>query len=133
VRQDIAITGSLSQKGDIQPIGGVNEKIEGFFECVRVGKSTGNEGVIIPAKNVADLMLREDVVEAVRRGKFHVFAIENVAQGLEILTGFSVGKRRKDGSYAPGTVYHLVDRRLESLASDLRRYVDSSDGSGEGS
>ncbi|MEM7233790.1 MAG: AAA family ATPase [Planctomycetota bacterium] len=124
IRQDLAVTGSLSQKGDIQPIGGVNEKIEGFFDCVRAGRPTGTEGVIIPKNNVEDLMLRGDVVRAVERGEFHIYSIDNVTQGLEILTGRPAGKRRKDGKYPDGTVFALVDQRLEELANDLRRYGD---------
>ena len=124
IRQDIAVTGSLSQKGDVQPIGGVNEKIEGFFDCVQVGKPTGHEGVIIPRKNLADLMLRKDVVAAVGAGRFHIYAIDTVEEGIEILTGVEAGRRRKNGSYAEGTVFHEVDRRLEELAENLRKYEE---------
>jgi predicted ATP-dependent protease len=127
IRQDIAVTGSLNQKGDVQPIGGVNEKIEGFFDCVHAGRATGSEGVIIPRKNMIDLMLRPDVVKAVEKGWFHIYAIDNVSQGIEILTGVPAGRRRKNGGYPPGTVFDCVDRRLEELASNLRRY-----GEGEG-
>src|SRR5512146_2233069 len=87
IRQDIAVTGSMNQKGDIQPIGGVNEKIEGFFDCVQPGRPTGREGVIIPRRNLPELMLREDVVRAVRKGEFHIYAISTVEEGVEILTG----------------------------------------------
>ena len=130
IRQDIAVTGSLSQKGDIQPIGGVNEKIEGFFDCIWSGRATGFEGVIIPRKNTGDLMLRKDVVNAVNRGKFHIYAIHTVKQGIEILTGAVAGRRSKDGTYPPDTIFARVDSRLEELANDLRRYGDLSDGAG---
>ncbi|MGQ9591990.1 MAG: Lon protease family protein [Planctomycetota bacterium] len=123
LRQDVAVTGSLNQKGDVQPIGGVNEKIEGFFDCVRAGRPTGREGVIIPRKNVKDLMLREDVVRAVKRGRFHIFAIDKVEEGFEILTGVRAGRRAKSGRYPPGTAFALVDERLEELAAGLRRYL----------
>jgi Lon-like ATP-dependent protease len=133
IRQDIAVTGSLNQKGDVQPIGGVNEKIEGFYDCIVAGRPSGEEGVIVPRKNVGDLMLRSDIVRAVERGRFHIYAINNVAEGVEILTGMPAGRRRKDGSYPPGTVFHLADQRLEELASGLRRYGESADGGDGGS
>ncbi|MBI4601185.1 MAG: AAA family ATPase [Planctomycetes bacterium] len=122
VRQDIAVTGSMNQKGDIQPIGGVNEKIEGFFDCVRAGRFTGKEGVIIPRKNVIDLMLREEVVRAVRRGQFHIYAIDTVEAGFEILTGVPAGRRSKSGAYSSGSAFALVDQRLEEIASGLKQY-----------
>lgn len=125
IRQDIAVTGSLNQKGDIQPIGGVNEKVEGFYDCVRQGRYTGKEGVVIPRKNVNDLMLREDVVKAVRKSQFHIYAIDTVEQGFEILTGVPSGRRRKNGTYTPGSAFHLVDRRLEEIAIGLKQYVNS--------
>lgn len=120
IRQDIAVTGSMNQKGDIQPIGGVNEKIEGFFDCVAGGRATGREGVIIPRRNVPDLMLREDVVRAVRRGRFHIYAIDTVEEGIEILMGVPAGRARKRGGYSPGTVFDRADRRLEEIAAGLR-------------
>jgi predicted ATP-dependent protease len=122
VRQDMAVTGSMNQKGDIQPIGGVNEKVEGFYDCVRAGRHTGKEGVIIPRKNVNDLMLRDDVVHAVRRGRFHIYAINTVEEGFEILTGIPAGRRRKDGSYTPGSAFALADTRLEEIANGLKQY-----------
>jgi len=125
VRQDIAVTGSLNQKGDVQPIGGVNEKVEGFFDCVRSGRPTGSEGVIIPQQNVNDLMLRDDVVAAVAKGKFHIYAIDKIEQGIEILTGAPVGRRRKDGSYTPDSIFARVDSRLDEIAQGLRRFSDS--------
>ena len=128
IRQDVAVTGSLSQKGDIQPIGGVNEKVEGFYDCIKAGRRTGKEGVIIPRKNLGDLMLRKDVVQSVRQGRFHIYAIDNVEQGLEILTGVPAGRQRRDGSYPVGTAFDLADQRLEELARGLRRYGEPSDG-----
>ncbi len=124
VRQDIAVTGSLNQKGDMQPIGGANEKIEGFFDCVRASRPSGREGVIIPSKNLRELVLRQDVVKAIARRKFHVFAIDTIDQGIEILTGVPAGRRLKSGRYTPGSVFDLVDRRLEEIAHGLRRYQD---------
>jgi predicted ATP-dependent protease len=125
IRQDLAVTGSMNQKGDIQPIGAVNEKVEGFYDCVRAGRFTGKEGVIIPRKNVNDLMLRDDVVDAVKRRKFHVYAIDTVEQGFEILTGLPAGRRRKDGSYTPGSAFARVDQRLEEIANGLKQYQAS--------
>ena len=124
IRQDIAVTGSLSQKGDIQPIGGVNEKIEGFYDCIHQqqgARPTGREGVIIPRKNASDLMLRRDIVEAVKKGRFQIYAIDTVADGIEVLTGVSAGKRRKNGTYPDDSVFARVDARLEELASNLRK------------
>jgi len=113
IKQNIAVTGSINQFGDIQPIGGVNEKIEGFFDvCVHRGL-TGDQGVIIPRTNIVNLMLREDVVEAVRDGKFHIYAIDTVDDGIEVLTGIKAGKPDSKGEYPKGTVNYLVKQSLE--------------------
>ncbi len=125
IRQDIAVTGSLNQKGDIQPIGGVNEKIEGFFDCVMASRSTGREGVIIPRRNVPDLMLREDVVRAAKKGRFSVYAIDRVEEGIEILTGMPAGGRKKGSEFPEGSVFHLVDSRLAEIAEGMREFPDS--------
>jgi ATP-dependent Lon protease len=122
IRQDVAVTGSVNQKGDIQPIGGVNEKIEGFFDCVRAGAPTGKEGVIIPRRNIPDLMLREDVVAAVDAGRFAIYAIDTVEEGIEILTGCPAGERRQNGEYAEGSVFWRVDRRLDEIARKMKDY-----------
>jgi predicted ATP-dependent protease len=122
IRQDIAVTGSLNQKGDIQPIGGVNEKIEGFYDCVRAGRPTGREGVIIPRRNVPDLMLREDVVQAVRRGRFTIYSIDKVEEGIAILTGVPAGEPGRNGKYPPDTVFDRVDRRLEEIVRGLKGF-----------
>jgi predicted ATP-dependent protease len=127
IRQDIAVTGSLNQKGDVQPIGGVNEKIEGFYDSLRGGRRTGKEGVIVPRKNVGDLMLRADIVAAVKRGRFSIYAIDRIEQGIEILTGAPVGRRLKSGSYTKGSVFHRVDSRLEEIAHGLRKFHESSE------
>ncbi len=125
IRQDIAVTGSLNQKGDIQPIGGVNEKIEGFFDCVQADKPTGKEGVIIPRRNVPDLMLREDVVKAVKKKQFTIYAIDKVEEGIEILTGHHAGSRGKDGHFPKGSVFERVDCRLEEIVKGLKDYPQS--------
>ena len=112
LRQDIAVTGSVNQKGEIQPIGGVNQKIEGMFDVCRISGLNGNQGVLIPHQNLRNLMLREDVVAAIREGKFHLYAIKSIDEGLEILTDYPAGQRQLDGSYPKDTVNHLVENRL---------------------
>ena len=123
IRQDIAVTGSVSQQGDIQPIGGVNQKIEGFYDVCRAkGELTGRQGVMIPAENVEDLMLRDDVIEAVAAGKFNVLPISTVEQGIEILTGVPAGAQDGKPTFEPGTVYARVDRRLHEMAATLKEF-----------
>ncbi len=119
IKQGIAVTGSLNQKGQIQAIGGVNEKIEGFFEVCKAKGLNGQQGVIIPKANVRNLMLKEEVVEAVREGKFHIWAIETVDEGIEILTGVKAGERREDGTFEENTVNYLVDKKLRELSKGL--------------
>jgi lon-related putative ATP-dependent protease len=125
LRQDIAVTGSVNQKGEVQPIGGATQKIEGFFDVCKARDLTGRQGVIIPRANAKDLMLREDVVEAVKTGQFHIYAVENVDQGIEILTGTPAGQRVEDGSYPEGTVHHAVQARLRALAEGIERFGKS--------
>lgn len=122
LRQDIAVTGSVNQKGEIQPIGGVNLKIEGFFDVCRDRGLTGSQGVIIPKTNVSDLMLREDVLEAVRKNRFHIYAISAIDEGIEILTGHKAGYRRSDGSFEPGTVLSSVDEKLCLFAEQWKKF-----------
>ena len=115
IRQGIAATGSVNQKGQIQAIGGVNEKIEGYFEVCRSKGLSGAQGVIIPRANVANLMLNGEVMEAVRRRQFHVWAVETVDQGIEILTGMPAGRPDAEGGYPAGTLYHRVQENLAAL------------------
>jgi lon-related putative ATP-dependent protease len=121
LRQDLAVTGSVNQKGEVQPVGGVNEKVEGFFEVCRAMGLSGRQGVIIPARNVRHLNLREEVVEAVERGEFHVYAVNTVDEALELLTGMPAGERGPDGTYPEGTLNALVDKRLQEMGEALRR------------
>ncbi|MFZ5906327.1 MAG: Lon protease family protein [Nitrospirota bacterium] len=122
IRQDIAVTGSVNQKGEIQPIGGVNQKIEGFFDICKAKGLTGNQGVMIPSLNVRNLMLREEVVDAVSAGTFHLYEVKTVDQGIEILTGVPAGERQPDGTFPDGTVNCLIDRHLREYAERLRKY-----------
>ncbi len=112
IKQSIAITGSVNQKGDIQPIGGVNEKIEGFFEVCRKKGLSNENGVIIPISNVKDLMLKEEVVEAVKKGEFHIYPVTKVEEAIEILTGVKAVERTKTGRHKVNTIYGMVDRKL---------------------
>jgi len=122
LRQDIAVTGSVNQKGEIQPIGGANQKIEGFFDICRAEELTGKQGVMIPHLNINDLMLRKDVVKAVREGKFHIYPVNTIDQGIEILTGVKAGEKKEDGTYEEETINYLVDRRLQELATKLKEF-----------
>jgi lon-related putative ATP-dependent protease len=122
LRQDIAVTGSMNQQGDVQAIGGVNEKIEGFYDVCRIQGLTGSQGVMIPASNVEDLMLREDILDEVAAGKFHVWPVAHVEQGIEILTGNVAGKRDAEGKFEKGTVFALVDERLRDMAHTMKGF-----------
>ena len=120
IKQSIAVTGSINQFGEIQPIGGVNEKIEGFFDVCNHRGLTGTQGVVIPRTNVKDLMLREDILNAVDEGKFHIYAVDTVDDGIEVLTGIPAGKPDKHGNYPKGTVNYEVKK---SLAEYYKKYV----------
>ena len=122
LRQDIAVTGSVNQKGEIQPIGGVNEKIEGFFDVCKAKGLTEKQGVMIPKKNVDDLMLRKDVVEAVQNSKFHIWAVATIDEGIEILTGKPAGAKDKNGNYPGGTVHYLANRKLDNFAKRIKDF-----------
>ena len=122
IRQDIAVTGSVNQKGEIQPIGGVNQKVEGMFDVCRVDGLTGTQGVMIPHQNVKNLMLRDDVVEAIREGKFHIYAVKTIDEGLEILTGVTAGEADASGAFPEGSVNHLIAKRLSELNDSMRGY-----------
>ncbi|GAB6063555.1 Lon protease family protein [Deferrisoma palaeochoriense] len=121
LRQDLAVTGSVSQQGQIQAVGGINEKIEGFYRTCKVKGLTGTQGVIIPKANVPHLMLDPEVVEAVERGRFHIYPIETVDEGLELLTGLPAGELTPYGTYPDGTVNGKVMRKLERLAALWRK------------
>jgi lon-related putative ATP-dependent protease len=122
IDQSLAITGSMNQKGEVQPIGGVNEKVEGFFDVCSARGLTGHQGVILPEKNVKNLVLRRDVVEAVEAGKFAIYPIEQVDEGLEILTGKTVGVRDAKGAFPKGSINQLVESRLHVLATKYKAF-----------
>ena len=131
IRQDTAVTGSVNQKGEVQPIGGVNEKIEGFFDVCRAKGLTGKQGVMIPHLNLGDLMLRKDVVESVKAGEFHIYPVKTIDQGIEILTGAEAGERVEDGRFKEGTVNDLVDKRLRELGKKIKEFEGVEEGAKE--
>jgi lon-related putative ATP-dependent protease len=122
IKQNIAVTGSVNQKGEVQAIGGVNEKIEGFFEVCKANGLTGQQGVMIPESNVQNLMLKEAVVEAVKAGKFNIYSVKTIDEGIEVLTGTKAGQQRPEGTFEEGTVNYLVDKQLREMAEKLKEY-----------
>jgi predicted ATP-dependent protease len=119
IRQGIAVTGSVNQKGEVQPIGGINHKIEGFFEVCQAAGLNGEQGVMMPVKNLQDLMLREDVVQAVKDGSFHIWAVNNIDEGIFVLTGIEAGAPNKAGHFPPGSVNYKVENNLKRMAKRL--------------
>lgn len=117
IKQNIAVTGSVNQKGEIQPIGGVTDKIEGFFSICKLRGLTGEQGVMIPYQNIKNLNLNDDVIKAVKDGMFHIYAIKNIDEGIELLTGVPAGKKNKNGEYTVGTVNYLVNEKLKRYSS----------------
>lgn len=128
IRQEIAVTGSVNQHGEVQAIGGVNQKIEGFFDVCRTVGLTGDQGVLIPESNAQNLMLRGDVVEAIREGKFHVWAARSIDEGIELLAGMSAGEVQPDGSFPDGSIHRRVDDRLRELAERIREFGPTGSG-----
>jgi predicted ATP-dependent protease len=124
IRQGIAVTGSVNQHGLIQPIGGVNQKIEGFYDVCKAKGLTRDQGVMIPIQNIKNLMLRPDVVEAVREGAFHIYAVQSIEEGIELLTGMPAGVK-ENGAYPPNTINHRVEQRLKEFADGLKRFGES--------
>jgi lon-related putative ATP-dependent protease len=123
IKQGIAVTGSVNQKGEVQAIGGINEKIEGFFEVCRAKGLNQGQGVLIPASNVRNLMLKEEVAAAVKEGKFHIYPVSTIDQGIEVLTGVKAGKLGKSGRFPPGSINDRVQKRLTSLAERMRDFT----------
>ncbi|MEN8186854.1 MAG: AAA family ATPase [Bacteroidota bacterium] len=125
IKQGIAVTGSVNQKGEIQPVGAINEKVEGFFEVCAQAGLTSEQGVIIPKSNVENLMLKEEVVQAVKEKKFHIWGISNIDEGIEILTGHPAGKRLKNGSFTKNSVHFLVNNRIDGLKKKIKKRVSN--------
>jgi predicted ATP-dependent protease len=123
IDQSFAVTGSVNQLGEVQAIGGVNQKIEGYFDICSAKGLTGRQGVMIPATNVKHLMLRHDVVEACEAGRFAIYPIETIDQGIALLTGTPAGERGADGAFPDGSVNALVEARLEEFAKKARAFA----------
>jgi len=123
IKQGLAVTGSVNQKGEVQAIGGVNEKIEGFYELCKFRGLDGSHGVVIPESNVKNLMLKEEVVEAIKEGKFHIYPVKTIDEGIEVLTGVPAGEQSDEGVYPEGTINGLVQRRLDELAKISKEYL----------
>jgi lon-related putative ATP-dependent protease len=126
IDQALAMTGSVNQKGEIQPIGGVNEKIEGFFDVCMIDGLTGDQGVIIPVRNVPDLMVKDEVVKAVEAREFHIYAIDHVDEGLELLTGIPAGDMDDEGNFPEGSINFAAAKKLDELAETWRQYLSIS-------
>jgi lon-related putative ATP-dependent protease len=131
LRQNLAVTGSVNQRGQIQAIGGVNEKIEGFFKVCKMEGLTGEQGVMIPQSNVEHLMLRDEVIEAVKEGKFHIYPVSTIDEGIELLTGVQAGEQDEAGEYPEDTVNFAVQSRLKELAEKVKSFSFSSNGGSE--
>jgi lon-related putative ATP-dependent protease len=119
IKQSIAVTGSVNQKGEVQPIGGVTEKIEGFFSVCKIKGLNGEQGVMIPHQNVDELTLNDEVVDAVRDGKFHIYPVKTIDEGIEILTGVPAGKAQSDGTFPAGTIHYLVGKKLKEYTENF--------------
>ncbi|MCJ7714143.1 AAA family ATPase, partial [Candidatus Bathyarchaeota archaeon] len=126
IKQNIAVTGSVNQKGEVQAIGGVNEKIEGFFEICKIKGLSGKQGVMIPESNVQNLMLKEEIVDATKNGKFHIYSTKTIDEGIEVLTGIKAGERQRDGTFLKDTVNYLVDKNLRKMAEKLKEFPSES-------
>ncbi len=125
IKQNLAVTGSVNQKGEVQAIGGVNEKIEGFFEVCKAKGLSGEQGVMIPESNVQNLMLKEEVLDAAKAGQFNIYSVKSIDEGIEVLTGAKAGQRKADGTFEEGTVNFLVDKALREMADKLKEYAST--------
>jgi predicted ATP-dependent protease len=121
IKQGIAVTGAINQKGELQAVGAINEKIEGFFEVCSQSGLSGEQGVIIPKSNIENLMLKPNIVQTIKEGKFQIWAIETIDEGIEILTGRPAGKLLKNGSYTKNSVHYLVDQRIVQLNKNINQ------------
>jgi lon-related putative ATP-dependent protease len=125
IKQYIAVTGSVNQKGEIQSIGGVNEKVEGFFEVCKLKDLTGSQGVVLPKSNIKNLILKKEVIESIEQGQFHLYPVSTIDEGIEVLTGVRAGERLPDGSFEPGTINDKVNRRLREIAERLKQFPEA--------
>jgi predicted ATP-dependent protease len=128
INQGIAVTGSVNQAGEVQAIGGATPKIEGFYEVCKAKGLSGSQGVMIPRDNLKNLVLKDEVVEAVEAGRFHVYAVSTIDEGIEVLTGVPAGDVRPDGTYPEGTLHQLVEARLHEMAQRAREFARGPDG-----
>jgi lon-related putative ATP-dependent protease len=128
IQQRFAVTGSVNQHGQVQAIGGVNQKIEGYFAVCKEMGLTGDQGVLIPESNVQNLMLKDEVIEAVEAGKFHIHSVETIEEGIELLTGVPAGKRQADGTFPPDTIFGRADKRLREMANIMREHNRPAEG-----
>ena len=124
IKQSFAVTGSVNQKGNVQAIGGVNQKIEGFYDLCKVNGLTGEHGVVIPESNVKNLMLKEEVVDAIKEGKFHIYPVKTIDEGIEVLTAVPAGELREDGSYPEDSINYLVQKKLDEMAEITKEYKE---------
>ena len=122
IRQDLAVTGSIDQQGIIQPVGGINDKVEAFFDLCSAKGLTGTQGALIPKTNRDAVMLRQDVVAAIEAGKFHLYEVATVEDGVALITGTPAGDHGSEGAYAEGTVFHAIDRRLDQFHQAMRAF-----------
>jgi predicted ATP-dependent protease len=120
IKQSLAVTGSVNQMGEIQPIGGVNEKIEGFFDICSLNGLSGNQGVIIPESNVDNLMLKDEVIEAVKNNKFHIYSVKKIEEGIELLTGVKAGETDQYGKYEKDSVFYLANKKIHDFNNVLK-------------
>lgn len=127
IKQNIAVTGSVNQRGEVQAIGGVNEKIEGFYELCKARGLKGDESVMIPKSNVEDLMLKEEVVDTVKKGLFHIYAVSTIDEGIEVLTGVNAGEKRADGTFEAKTINDRVNKRLREMAQTMAKFGEASE------
>ena len=121
IDQGIAVTGSVNQNGEIQAIGGINQKIEGFYDVCRLKGITGNQGVLTPKSNLRNLMLRPDVVQAVKDGQFHIYAVNSIDEGIKVLTGVPAGERDPDGHYPEESINGRVEKKLRRFSEQLKQ------------
>ena len=124
IKQHFAVTGSVNQRGEVQAIGGVNEKLEGYFELCKMRGFDGEHGAVIPASNVKHLMLKQEIVDAIKEGKFHIYPVSTIDEGIEVLTGVKAGILGKDGKYPAGTINRLVQDHLAEMAEKVKGYSE---------